>query len=359
MVSKAEAAIISTYPQEQNISQGENFTAEIRLDSEEEVINTIEAEIIYPKDILEVIDVSKGGSFLTLWVTDPVVKEKEGTIYFAGGIPNGSYVVNGKVLTITFHAKRTGTAEIAINKEKTGVYLNDGLGTKTNLNTITGKYKIEFPSPYTINLTSSTHPFEDTWYQTSTIIISWEERANAAYSYKLDNDSQIEPDDKTEAVVGEVTFENLKDGIYYFVIKEKLPDDDWGPITRRRFMIDQTPPQPLEYYITEDVISGKKALVFSARDLTSGIEQYQVQEGEKVYANSLSPFVLPDQSRKKVVIIRAIDKAGNVTEATIQPITSNSTSWSLIIILTVVIVVILVFLLSRFLNMQKGKNKGK
>jgi len=115
----------------------------------------------------------------------------------------------------------------------------------------------------------------------------------------------------------------------------------------------------LEYYITEDVISGKKALVFSARDLTSGIEQYQVQEGEKVYANSLSPFVLPDQSRKKVVIIRAIDKAGNVTEATIQPITSNSTSWSLIIILTVVIVVILVFLLSRFLNMQKGKNKGK
>ena len=186
---KAQAAILYFFPHEQTVSQSEHFLVEIRLDSENEFINAVEAEINYPTDLLEVVDLSQGGSFLELWVTEPTIDQQKGTISLVGGIPQGSLVVDGRVMAITFRAKpKTGIVEMRINQEKSGVYLNDGLGTKASLSTLTGTYHIDYPSPFALTIKSSTHPQEDKWYQDSNATISWETKSGALYSYQLSQD---------------------------------------------------------------------------------------------------------------------------------------------------------------------------
>ncbi len=332
---KAQAAILYFFPHEQTVSQSEHFLVEIRLDSENEFINAVEAEISYSTDLLEVVDLSQGGSFLELWVTEPTIDQQKGIISFVGGIPRGSLVVDGRVMAITFRAKpKTGTAQLKINEEKSGVYLNDGLGTPAPLSTLLGTYSVNIPSPYAITINSSTHPQEDKWYQDSNAIINWETKSGAFYSYQLSQDPQVELDNRVEEITGEVTYEDLPDGIYYFSLREKLEGDDWGDTSTRRLMIDTSPPLAFAAKIGQSATeyNGKYFLTFATRDLASGIEQYQVIEGEVVYANAASPYILVDQSRKNPVVVRAIDKAGNITESTLPAIPQAKTNWTLAII---------------------------
>ena len=94
--SIAQAAILYLEPSKGNYSQGETFIEEIKLDTEREDINAVEVELTYPKDILEIVDFSDGGSILKLWVERPNINpqqtannKQQGIISFAGGIPNG------------------------------------------------------------------------------------------------------------------------------------------------------------------------------------------------------------------------------------------------------------------------------
>ena len=63
----ADASIISANPQDKVFATGETFLVEIHLNSEKEIINAVEATITYPTNLLEVVKISKGGSFLSLW----------------------------------------------------------------------------------------------------------------------------------------------------------------------------------------------------------------------------------------------------------------------------------------------------
>ena len=135
-------SVISVNPQYKEFATGETFLAEIHLNSEKEVINAVEARISYPTDLLEVVKISQGGSFLTLWIQEPTVEESAGIISFAGGIPGGSLVLDGKIATITFRTKISGVGEVAFDDNNSKVLLNDGLGTATQLETISGIYTI-------------------------------------------------------------------------------------------------------------------------------------------------------------------------------------------------------------------------
>ena len=66
--AQADAAILSVNPQQKEFATGETFLAEIHLNSEKEIINAVEVMISYPTNLLEVVKVSRGGSFLTLWI---------------------------------------------------------------------------------------------------------------------------------------------------------------------------------------------------------------------------------------------------------------------------------------------------
>jgi len=86
--------------------------------------------------------------------------------------------------------------------------------------------------------------------------------------------------------------------------------------------IDIEPPEPFLPVVTTDpdVFEGRHFLVFDTEDKGTGIDFYQVKEGEYGrYENATSPYEIKDQARTKKLFVRAVDKAGNEYVATLYP----------------------------------------
>lgn len=79
-------------------------------------------------------------------------------------------------------------------------------------------------------------------------------------------------------------------------------------------VVDAVPPEDFIPFIGQDstVFDGKYFLVFSAADKGIGIDHYEVREGIwGRYVTADSPYLLKDQSLRKNVYIKSIDKSGN------------------------------------------------
>jgi hypothetical protein len=84
-------------------------------------------EITYPKDLLELKDISDGNSVVSFWVQKPTLEKP----VFAGIIPGGYSLRGRKLLTLEFLAKRTGGGSVGIKSGQS--LLNDGAGTAAKL----------------------------------------------------------------------------------------------------------------------------------------------------------------------------------------------------------------------------------
>lgn len=117
-------------PEKRECKSGEVFLVHLKINTEDEKINAIDGQIIFPPDILEVVEVSTGGSIFSLWPEFPRFDNLEGKIFFVGGVPLG-FQGEGKVLTIALRAIERkieeSFAEIEISNE-TKIFLNDGEG---------------------------------------------------------------------------------------------------------------------------------------------------------------------------------------------------------------------------------------
>lgn len=114
--------------------QEDIFIVDIKLNTEGEYINTTKVNLTFSQEILEVKDLSKGNSILTLWVEEPIFSNQTGTISFTGGIPGGYLGEDGPLGKIIFRAKEKGAAAIQF-QEISQVLLNDGFGTEAELKT--------------------------------------------------------------------------------------------------------------------------------------------------------------------------------------------------------------------------------
>jgi hypothetical protein len=305
------AAILSAYPDHRTVSLGETFTVDIRLNSEQETVNAVTTTIIYPKDLLELVSVSRGGSFLTLWPDGPTIDTTSGTITLTGGIPNGSYVVDGKILTITFAPKDSGGVEVTFDAALSQVLLNDGLGTPAKLTLNSGIYKIDDLN-FTL-ITSPSHPDENSWYRNRKATFEWPTTKNTEYSYTLSINPDEVPDDTAERTNGQANFENIADGTHYFILKERQQNKTWQVVGRRRIQIDATAPEPIAASINQDntVLVGQYYLAFNTTDATSGLDHYDILENTTTYRNATSPFILKNQDPESWLTVTAYDRAGN------------------------------------------------
>ena len=89
--------------------------------------------------------------------------------------------------------------------------------------------------------------------------------------------------------------------------------------------IDTEPPEVFSPVITydPDIFDGRKFLVFSTQDKSSGIDFYEVKEGVfNRYEVATSPYEIKDQSLSDEIFVRAVDRAGNEYVAIIYPQTS-------------------------------------
>ncbi|MFA6272527.1 MAG: cohesin domain-containing protein [Patescibacteria group bacterium] len=355
----ASATNIYINPSEQTVFAEETFLAEVYLDSEREIINAVQTQIAYPTNYLEVVDLAFGNSFLTIWPEQPNNNSQTGIISFTGGVPGGSYVFDSKVLTITFRAKHTGSVSINFINNNTEAYLNDGAGTSAKINTIGSKVTILTPSSQAITLSSPTHPDQDRWYPANDFMVTWEPRIDSFYSYILSADPEAVPDQIQEEEVGNTTFHDLKDGIYYFILYEKPSGEAWEYTGRRRVMVDQTAPLSFEIQLADntDEYKENKAILFATTDAMSGIDHYDVLQGEKLFTNVSSPYSYQIDKPTNFTV-RAYDKAGNLTEAGKLILAENENNFSNFAIILIVIIVLLIIILFIVLR-SRSKDEDK
>jgi hypothetical protein len=139
----AKGAILYFEPSKGEYHLGDTFIVDLRIDTEEECINTVKAIISFPKDLLEAKDFSTGNSILNLWLESPKIDQKEGLISFVGGIPGGfcgplpgepeKPNLLGKIIfRVVSRDVSRSLAQIAFRNDSQ-VLLNDGFGTPAKL----------------------------------------------------------------------------------------------------------------------------------------------------------------------------------------------------------------------------------
>ena len=272
--SIAQAAILYLAPSEGNYSQGETFIEEIKLDTEREDINAVEVELAFPKEILEIVDFSDGGSILRLWVERPNINsqlttnnKQQGIISFAGGIPNG-YKGEGLLGKVVFKVKsqisnlKTTTQNLeTVNIEflkETKVLLNDGKGTPAKL-TIEGAI------------------------------------------------------------------------LKIFAKASEIPEDRWQEMLKE----DNIPPERFKIEIHQEpsLFEGKYFINFQAEDKESGIDYYEVKEGDSDWQKTTSPYMLQDQDLESIIKVKAVDKAGNERIEILKPKGNVFLEWVVYVII--------------------------
>src|SRR3989344_3274615 len=78
-------------PSSGNISVGQSFLLVLRVNTGGTAINAAEGSIVFDPAKLSVSSVSKSGSIFTIWAEEPKFSNAEGTVEFAGGVPNPGY----------------------------------------------------------------------------------------------------------------------------------------------------------------------------------------------------------------------------------------------------------------------------
>ena len=278
----------------------------------------------FPPDKLQVTAPTAGSSFVSEWLTPPSYSNTQGVISFKGGILGGISTSSGLVSTITFRAVSSGIAKIKF-LEGSRVLLNDGKGTDVLATTINGKYNIVIPPPEGPKTFSSTHPNPNIWYADANPSFNWEEEIEATdYSWNFDQNPKGIPDGIPDGKTTFTSFPNVSDGIWYFHLRQRK-NGVWGQASHAAVKIDITPPNNftprVETYAR--LFDYQTAVYFEAIDNFSGLDHYEVsiidlsasEPAPSFFTEQISPYKIPIKKAGKYnVIVRAIDKAGNIRE---------------------------------------------
>lgn len=317
---------ISLSPRSGSFEEGSTFEVPILLNTKNRSINGIEVRVNFDKDKLSIINQTGGTSIIGVWVEPPRFDNTRGTASYVGVVPNGITTQSGLIGTVTFKAKAPGRAAVSIGSNSK-ILLNDGLGTETILDLGRADYNILTKAPEGVQVYSETHGVQSDWYNNNTPVVSWARDAGVSgFSFELDNKPNTVPDNTVDAEETTKTFETLPDGLWYFHIKASKAGV-WSTTGDFLMRIDTAPPaefKPETNYLVAAVIATERTLVsFFTTDNLSGIDHYEVGIIDKtqpptespVFVQAESPFQVPLTAGGKLeVIIRAIDKAGNVRD---------------------------------------------
>ncbi|OGI76827.1 hypothetical protein A3C57_00370 [Candidatus Nomurabacteria bacterium RIFCSPHIGHO2_02_FULL_33_12] len=123
---------------------------------------------------------------------------------------------------------------------------------------------------------------------------------------------------------------------------------------------DKELPESFNPKITKnpDIYNGQNVLIFTTQDKISGIDHYEVREGELgTYKNTESPYLLKNQDINQSIYIKAIDKVGNTRIEVLRPINVvqdvvKTNNYFFILLLLVIILLVIFFRkrISKFLK---------
>lgn len=354
--SKIEAASLYLSPASSSVSVGNIFSIKVMVNTSGKVINNAEANIQFPTDMLEVVSVTKSSSVFSLWVEEPSFSNYTGNIVFNGGVPNpGFNGSNGYISTITFKAKKPGTASVLFSDG--AVRENDGLGTDILTSKISSNIQIVSPvvapvvttTPAVVKtdvpvdtkdksnvlpkpvIVSDTHPDQDLWYSNRTASFSWKIPSGVTSLKTLvNNKTDSTPTISYDNSVTQKTLDNLSDGTFYFHL-QYFNSSAKSLVAHYRFKIDGTNPLPFTPLIkTEDSVS---VISLNAEDKLSGIDHYliKIDNSTEIKVNKIDiydgKYTLPvlSEGGHNINVI-AYDKASNYTEAVLTFISPRISS---------------------------------
>lgn len=329
--SSVDAATISINPPISNVSAGNIVTATVSVNTEGVAINSAEAHIIFPADMLEVVSIDKSGSIFPLWVEGPTFSNTAGTIIFSGGVPSPGFTgISGKVFSIVFKAKKAGSASVVFSNSN--IMANDGSGTNVAKVSAPAIVAVSTASPSieVVNkvdtsvklpslpvVTSATHPDENSWYSVDKVRFDWDvPRGTTEVQTLLSRSANAVPTISHDGTFSAVTVNDLKDGVLYFHIRYRNAGG-WGPTLHRKIQTDtQTPIDFVPKVNDNDELYAH--LHLEAKDSLSGIAKYEISiDGHKI--SDVLPESLIDGLYRLPVVdggvhnlkVEAYDKAGN------------------------------------------------
>lgn len=323
----ALAASLYFSPDSGSYKTNQTFAVNIYVASTDQAMNAASGIISFPKDILNVVSVSKTGSIFNLYPQEPNFSNSSGIVNFEGIILNPGFKgSNGKLLTVNFQSKEPGKTSLTFSSGS--VLANDGKGTQILTTLGSASFTIqpetaEEEEEYTAPLNtpkapvvfSSFHPSLEEWYSNNDPEFSWELLPEVSgVSLLLNKKPTSDPGPVSDGLLTTKKFEDIEDGVWYFHIKFRN-QYGWGQITHYKIQVDTTPPEFFEVQVKEDKETNnpEPTLILEVEDKTSGIDFYEIKiDQESPIVVKEREFKIPNQSLgRHTVIVRAVDKAGN------------------------------------------------
>ena len=117
---------------------------------------------------------------------------------------------------------------------------------------------------------------------------------------------------------------------------------------------DTVPPMlTASVVIDKNLFDGKYTLIFNATDKESGVDHIELKEGDGPWTTIQSPYLLHEQEKRGILILRAYDVAGNVTTLTIAPPPGPLAQTQILIVLVLIILIILYVIYKKISNRKK------
>ncbi len=136
----SSGATLALLPSQGLYGEGKVFSVDVLLTAKDPV-NVAGVTLEYDPTRLDVLEVSKDGSVVNLWIEEPEYTKTPGVIHFSGGITmRNGFVGEGKLVTVLFRARMQGEARVSITDAN--VFAHDGIGTDILLRKYSGVYTI-------------------------------------------------------------------------------------------------------------------------------------------------------------------------------------------------------------------------
>ena len=330
----AQSADLSLSPSSGTFEVGKTFSVKVLVDSGDVSVNTGEAQIKFNPAFVNVDSISKAGSVLSLWSTEPAFSNTKGTIDFAGGSNSGVFSGQKTFLTIVFKAKKEGEIKIDIVSGQViavpafadildgklgGVY-TIGPGTVVEV-----PPKIEpkptpiptGPKPTAPEITSSSGD-PDSWTNDPDVTFSWELSYGVTSVYLLFDEMLASLPTIDKGLISERTLTLDEDGEWYFHIAFRNATG-LGDATHFGVKVDTEPPG--EFTLTALGRDLETELAFTVEDTLSGIDHYEIiidggspllVTPDKVIDGK---YILTVDPGEHTVTVEAYDLAGNMTSS--------------------------------------------
>ncbi len=133
---------------------------------------------------------------------------------------------------------------------------------------------------------------------------------------------------------------------------EIIPTEKIISSSPKKEVEDLEAPEPFTFQIIKDesIFENQYVLIFNTQDKDSGIDHYEVQEGNLDFKIAKSPYLLENQYLNGKIIVKAIDRAGNERISRVGPPRQDNLLeryWKFFIVLLIIIMLISIFFLKR------------